>query len=207
MKYGLLPRGMWLCYRASFRRELPRMTDANPAQVMKRAKRRYRAILAPLLEFDRHDPFRVNILSAALLAAVYLELPEKPDGKQVEDFYHRAMTENAATRAFVGRKDRFTAKAQKKLARQAAESVRLYEANPYTWCFTFEPGTDLNSYTTVFTTCGIKRLFEELGIGEITPAMCTYDTDMAELGGSEFTRQYTLAGGGPCCDCQYRKKE
>ncbi len=38
------------------------------------------------------------------------------------------------------------------------------------------------------------------------PAMCTYDYEMAELGGIVFTRKYTLAGGGPCCDCHYRKK-
>ncbi|BAK98679.1 hypothetical protein OBV_14810 [Oscillibacter valericigenes Sjm18-20] len=32
--------------------------------------------------------------------------------------------------------------------------------------------------------------------------MCTYDYDMAEQGGTVFTRQYTLASGGTYCDCR-----
>ncbi len=38
------------------------------------------------------------------------------------------------------------------------------------------------------------------------PAMCALDYAMSEAGGTtEFVRQYTLAGGGPYCDCGYKK--
>ena len=37
--------------------------------------------------------------------------------------------------------------------------------------------------------------------------MCRLDYAMSEAGGaSEFVRAYTLAGGGPYCDCGYKKK-
>ena len=47
---------------------------------------------------------------------------------------------------------------------------------------------------------------KELGIAEIIPAMCHLDYAMSEAGGTtEFMRQYTLASGGPYCDCGYKK--
>ena len=90
--------------------------------------------------------------------------------------------------------------------KRAADSVGRLARNPDTWQFTYEPGPDINSYCARFTACGIKYLFETLGISQITPVMCTYDYDMAELAGSIFTREHTLASSGPCCDCHYRKK-
>ena len=207
MKYTFLPRAMWSIFSITFERELHRMSDADAKSVMKRSAVRYRKILQPIPEFEKGDRFLINILSAAMLAAVYLELPEKPDAKQVEDFYHHAMTDNAVMKLFMKKGSNYTEKKQAKLAQQASDSAGRFARNPYTWQFTYEPGLDINSYCTRFTTCGIKHLFDTLGISEITPAMCTYDYDMAELAGSIFTREHTLAGGGPCCDCHYRKKE
>ena len=44
-------------------------------------------------------------------------------------------------------------------------------------------------------------------VGELTPAMCHLDYTMSEAGGvTDFVRKYTLADGGPYCDCGYRKK-
>ena len=41
----------------------------------------------------------------------------------------------------------------------------------------------------------------------VTPAMCHLDYTMSEAGGvTDFVRQYTLASGGPYCDCGYKKK-
>ena len=37
--------------------------------------------------------------------------------------------------------------------------------------------------------------------------MCHLDYTMSEAGGvTNFVRQYTLASGGPYCDCGYKKK-
>lgn len=206
MKNGFLPRAMWAVFCPSFERELHRMSNADAKSTMKQAAVRYRKILQPIPEFEKGDRFLINILSASMLAAVYLELPEKPDIKQVEDFYHHAMTDNAVMKLFLKKGGSYTEKGQRKLARQARDSVVLAAKNPYTWQFAYEPGPDLNSYCARFTTCGILYLFETLGISDIVPAMCTYDYDMAELSGSIFTREQTLACGGSCCDCHYRNK-
>ena len=38
-------------------------------------------------------------------------------------------------------------------------------------------------------------------------AMCHLDYAMSEAGGaSNFVREYTLASGGPYCDCGYKRK-
>ena len=205
MRYGVMPRLMWAVFRGSFTRELPRLTDAPAEPLMEKAHRRYREILAPIPEFERGDRFLVNILSASMLAAVLLELPKRPTVAAVADHYHHAMTNNAVMKLFLKRNS-YTAKAQAQLARQARDSVGRSAANPYTWRFTYEPGPDLTSYTANFTACGILHLLGTLGLGEYVPAMCTYDYEMAQQSGTLFTREYTLAGGGPCCDCHYQKR-
>ena len=54
---------------------------------------------------------------------------------------------------------------------------------------------------------GMWMLMQELGLYNLTPAMCHLDYTMSEAGGvTEFVRQYTLASGGPYCDCGYKKK-
>jgi hypothetical protein len=47
----------------------------------------------------------------------------------------------------------------------------------------------------------------ELGLFDLVPAMCRLDYTMSEAGGaSDSVREYTLASGGPYCDCGYKKK-
>ena len=49
---------------------------------------------------------------------------------------------------------------------------------------------------------------QELGLSDLTPAMCHLDYAMSEAGGAtNFVRIYTLASGGPYCDCGYKKKQ
>ena len=50
-------------------------------------------------------------------------------------------------------------------------------------------------------------LMKKLGLFDLTPALCHLDYAMAEAGGAtDFIREYTLASGGPYCDCGYHKK-
>ena len=206
MKNGLMPQAMWRCFQGSFMREMYRMSKENPRKVMAKARKCYQNILVDIPEFEKGDPFLTNILSAAMLASVYLELEEKPNLEQVTDFYHHAMTNNMIMKCFLKLGSKYTPKAQAKLKRQGEESVRRSERNPYTWCFRYETGRNINCYSAIFTHCGILYLLKLLDIPEICPAMCTYDYDMAELSGSTFIRKLTLAGGEPCCDCHWTRK-
>ena len=54
---------------------------------------------------------------------------------------------------------------------------------------------------------GMWTLFAGSFRKDLTPAMCRLDYTMSEAGGAtDFVRQYTLASGGPYCDCGYKKK-
>ena len=66
---------------------------------------------------------------------------------------------------------------------------------------------DGSGYEGRFTKCGICVLMKELWLYDLTPALCRLDYTMSEAGGvTNFVRQYTLASGGPYCDCGYKKK-
>ena len=66
---------------------------------------------------------------------------------------------------------------------------------------------DGSGYEARFTQCGICTLMKKLGLYDLTPAMCHLDYTMSEVGGaSNFVREYTLASGGPHCDCGYQKR-
>ena len=52
-----------------------------------------------------------------------------------------------------------------------------------------------------------RTLMQEPGLFDLVPSMCRLDYTMSEAGGaSEFVREYTLASGGPYCDCGYKQK-
>ncbi len=70
----------------------------------------------------------------------------------------------------------------------------------------FLPYADGSGYEARFSRCGICTLMKELGLYDLVPAMCHLDYTMADAGGAcHFVREYTLASGGPYCDCGYRK--
>ena len=67
---------------------------------------------------------------------------------------------------------------------------------------------DGSGYEARFSSCGICTLMQELGLQDLTPALCHLDYTMAEARGSAtFVREYTLASGGPYCDCGYKKRQ
>ena len=90
MKYGLLPKTMWAVFAPTFKKNLHIISAQNPNAIMKNAHARYREILNQVQEFDKGDNFILNILSAAMLAAVYLELDKKPNIEQL-DVYKRQL--------------------------------------------------------------------------------------------------------------------
>lgn len=58
-----------------------------------------------------------------------------------------------------------------------------------------------------FTACPAAEFAKKHGLEVIMPALCHLDYTMSEAGGgTDFVRQYTLASGGPYCDCGYKKK-
>ena len=90
---------------------------------------------------------------------------------------------------------------------KATAALRAADRNPYSWNMEFYEYPDDSGYEGRFTKCGICVLMKKLGLYDLTPALCRLDYTMSEAGGTtDFVRQYTLASGGPYCDCGYKKK-
>lgn len=206
MQYGFMPKLMWTAFRGTFEKALSSELNVhNPKEVMKKVHKDYKRILSEVEEFDKKSRFMTNILSCSMLTAVLMNLTSKPTVEQVRNYYREAMSSNFFMQYAAKHSKSYTAKGREALKAEAERSQK--NTNPYDWKFTVEDGETENQYTATFYTCGICYLMTKWGFAEYIPAMCTFDYDMAAMNNTEFTREFTLADGGPYCDCHYNHKE
>ncbi len=209
MKYTGMPMGMWTLFSKSFEQNLVTVfgLDRYSAGTVKaKAKPKYKEIIAGLPEFEKADRFKMNIVNCALLAAFVLNMPERSDVERLTAYYAGSMM-TPAMKWFCRKsgKSKFTEKDISSM--KATEQLRAADRNPYSWNMEFLPYSDGSGYEARFTACGICTLMQELELYDLVPAMCRLDYTMSEAGGaSDFVREYTLASGGPYCDCGYKKK-
>ena len=209
MKYTGMPMGMWFLFAGSFRKQLEEelgYSRREARQITEKAKLRYRKLIAKLPEFEKKDRFRMNIVNCAMLSAFLLNMPERPSVNQATEYYKKAMmTKPMKWFCRKSGKKKFTEEDIRGMKETAA--FRAADRNPYSWNMEFYPYEDGSGYEARFTKCGICVLMQELGLRKLIPAMCRLDYTMSEAGGaSAFVREYTLASGGPYCDCGYKKK-
>ena len=210
MKYIGMPMGMWALFRKSFQTHLTSefgLTPETAKTVTARAKGKYQEILADLPEFESGDRFKLNLVGCAMLAAFILSMPERPDVQTLTDYYAAAlMTPTMKAFCRASGKKKFTPKDIEGM--KATAKLRAGDRNPYSWNMDFFEYEDGSGYEARFTTCGICTLMQVLGLYDLTPALCHLDYTMSDAGGaSDFVREYTLASGGPYCDCGYHKKQ
>ncbi len=209
MKYALMPMGMWALFRRSFQEKLVsvlKYSRKEAAEITAEAKRDYRRIISRLPEFEREDRFKMNILSCAMLSAFIMNLREKPPVDRMCDYYESAMM-IPATKWFCRKMGRSKFSDADVTGMKKTAAFRAADRNPYSWNMDYIPYKDGSGYEARFYRCGICTLMKELGLGEYTPAMCRLDYAMTDAGGAaDFIREYTLASGGPYCDCGYKKK-
>ncbi len=204
-KMNLLSGAMWAVFKSSFKKQLAVFGVTDKNSTMKTAAKKYKEIIKGIEPFGKNDILLINLLSAATFAAIYLSLETKPSVEAAMNYYDAAMSDSSVTRIFLKSINNYSKGYQKKLSHQAELSRK--SENPYSWKFTFTPGTTLDSFSAEFDQCGICTLFKNLGIFDVTPALCAYDYGMAKLTDTVFTREYTLASGGKVCDCHYKKKK
>ena len=209
MKYAGMPAGMWLLFAGSFRRQLSSVFnyDKETAKtVSAKAKPKYREIIGRLPEFEKADRFKMNIVSCAMLSAFVLSMKEKPSVEKLTDYYAKSMM-NGPMQWFCRMMGKRKFSKQDIQGMKATAALNAADRNPYSWNMEFLPYSDGSGYEARFTRCGICTLMKELGLYDLVPAMCHLDYTMAEAGGAcDFVREYTLASGGPYCDCGYKKK-
>lgn len=209
MKYAGMPMGMWFLFSGSFRKQLEEELGygrGEARRITQNAKIRYRKLIAKLPEFEKKDRFKMNIVNCAMLSAFLLSMPERPSVSQATEYYKKSMmTRPMKWFCRMSGKKKFTEKDVQGMQETAA--FRAADRNPYSWNMEYYPYQDGSGYEARFTKCGICVLMKELGLAELIPAMCRLDYTMSEAGGaSDFVREYTLASGGPYCDCGYKRK-
>jgi hypothetical protein len=209
MRYFGMPWGMWAVFGRSFQKNLTAVLGYDPktaAGIAKRAKSNYKKIIAKVPEFDPRDRFKMNLVNCAMLSSFLLALAETPSAETVTDYYERAMM-TPLMKWFCRKsgKNKFSPKDIQSMEETAA--LHAADRNPYSWNMEFYEYPDGIGYEARFTKCGICTLMAELGLFDLVPAMCHLDYAMNEAAGSsKFAREYTLASGGPYCDCGYRRK-
>ena len=210
MKYVGMPMGMWALFAGSFRKRLTEVfgyDDAAARLTAKKAKPKYKEIIAGLPEFEKADRFKMNIVNSAMLCAFVLSMPRRPEVEPLTEYYSKAMM-TGPMRWFCRKsgKNKFT---QKDIdGMKATARLKAADRNPFSWNMDFYEYPDGSGYEGRFTKCGICELMKKMGLYDLTPAMCRLDYTMSEAGGAaDFVREYTLASGGPYCDCGYKKKK
>lgn len=210
MKYVGMPMGMWALYKRSFQTNLTTVLGIGKeeaARIAADAKPKYQDIIAKLPDFEKGDRFKMNIVNCAMLAAFLLSMEKKPEVEPLTAFYEKAMM-NAPTKWFcrMSGKQKFSDKDVAGM--KATAALQAADRNPYSWNMEYLPYPDGSGYEARFSKCGICTLMKELGLYDLVPAMCHLDYPMTEAGETaDFVREYTLASGGPYCDCGYKKKE
>ena len=209
MRYAGMPLGMWALFAGSFKKQLSVVYGYNAKTakvIIGKAKPKYKRIIEGLPTFEKADRFKMNIVNCAMLSAFLLSLPEKPNVEKTTEYYRESMM-TAPMKFFcrISGKKKFSKKDIQNMKDTA--TLRAADKNPYSWNMEYLPYPDGSGYEARFTSCGICTLMRELGLFELVPAMCRLDYSMSEASGvSEFVREYTLASGGPYCDCGYKKK-
>jgi len=209
MKYSGMPSGMWVLFARSFRQQLATVYGYNSKtakEITSRAKIKYKEIIDRLPEFEKTDRFKMNIVNCAMLSAFLLSMPERPAVEKTAEYYRTAMMiKPMKWFCRLSGKKKFSEKDIQGMKETA--SLRSADRNPYSWNMEYLPYPDDSGYEARFTKCGICTLMQQLGLYDYVPAMCQLDYTMSEAGGaSEFVREYTLASGGPYCDCGYKRK-
>ena len=201
---------MWVLFGKSFHDHLVSVlgySQKEADRITAAAKPKYREIIASIPEFEKTDRFRMNIVNCAMFSAFLLSMKRKPDLERLTEYYGRSMM-TSPMKWFCRMSGRRKFSRKDVLGMKETAKMKAAERNPYSWNMDFLPYTDGSGYEARFTKCGICALMKELGLFEMVPAMCRLDYTMTEAGGTAvFVRKYTLASGGPYCDCGYKKKE
>ena len=166
-----MPFGMWVLFAPSFRNQLTAVFGygTNTAKaITKKAKPKYKAIIADLPEFEKADRFKMNIVNCAMIGAFILSMPERPDVERLTEYYAKSMmTKPMKWFCRKSGKNKFTPKDISGM--KATATLKAADRNPYSWNMEFYEYPDGSGYEGRFTKCGICVLMKKLGLYDLTP--------------------------------------
>ena len=209
MHYLGMPFGMWALFSASFRTQLTQVFgyDANTAKsITAHAKLAYQGLIHDLPSFEKADRFKMNLVNCAMVAAFILSMPRRPSVVELTEYYAKAMM-TTPMKWFCKQSGKRKYTPKDIAAMKKAANLKAADRNPYSWNMDFFEYPDGSGYEARFTKCGIYTLMQKLQLDDLTLALCHLDYTMSEAGGvTNFVRCYTLASGGPYCDCRYQRR-
>jgi len=207
MEFDLYARGVSLLLSGSFRRQLKvSLGEPTANEVMRRTQRFYRKIVlrSPSIG-GSENPLTLNVLIAALVAAVYKAADGRLSSEQMGKTFSHAVERTLAFKWFMQAtaKKNFTRQWQDRRNVQAIESHRrIYPAG---FVSDFVYGKTVNEYGVTYRECGICKLLLRENCAELAPQMCQFDFVMAKYMGCALTRTKTIANGDELCDFWFAK--
>lgn len=96
MKYVGMPMAMWIIFSKSFKRNLTdvlKYDEQESRRITAEAKKKYRAVIEKLPEFEKADRFKMNIVNCAMLSAFFLNMPKLPDVDSATEYYKKSMSD------------------------------------------------------------------------------------------------------------------
>ena len=210
MVYFGLPMMMWRLFVKSFSKNLVTVLEYDQQtskKITKDAKSIYKEVISELPKFEKKDRFKTNIINCGMVASFVKAMPKLPSVEELTIYYEKSMmTKTMNWFCRKTGKNKFSKKDIESMKKTA--NARFADRNPYSWNMNFIMYEDNTGYEARFYTCGICKLMKRMGFYELTPALCHLDYSMSEAGErSNFKRMYTLASGGPYCDCGYQKRD
>lgn len=92
MKYAGMPAAMWTLFAGSFRKQLTAILgydETAAREMIRKAKPKYKELIARLPEFEKADRFKMNIVNCAMLSAIILSMPQRPEVGPLTDFLRK----------------------------------------------------------------------------------------------------------------------
>ena len=92
MKYAGMPAAMWTLFAGSFRKQLTAILgyeETAAREMIRKAKPKYKELIARLPEFEKADRFKMNIANCAMLSAIILSMPSAAGGGTADGFLRK----------------------------------------------------------------------------------------------------------------------
>ena len=178
MRWNGMPMAIWAVFAKSFEKQLTEVLgyDRTPhVRSRKTAKLKYKEIIAKLPEFEKVIRFQHEHRGCAMLGAFVLCMPRRPDTESLTVYYENAQM-TPLMKWFCRRsgKSKFT---PKDIAGMKATAARKQlTATPSRGTWTSSSARTAAVMRGRFTKCGICTLMQELGLYDLTPAMCHLTT-------------------------------
>ena len=178
MKYAGMPSALWMVFANSFEKQL-----------------------TIVFGYDKAAAKTITQKAKAKYQEIIADLPEF----EKEDRFQMNAVSCAMLAAFILSMPK---RPDVKMLTKYYAAFHAADRNQYSWNMELYEYENGSGYEARFTKCGICEIMKKYGLYDLAPALCRLDYTMSDAGGgTDFVREYTLASGGPYCDCGYHKRQ